>query len=181
MGIDARFWRTTTLTVIALLVLVDWAAAQDTTGAPDSTAQNAKVTTTVSDSTAISEAKADSIRTLIQLTRARRLTKQMVNRTLRAQRQQHPEVPDEWWREFRSRIDTEGLVDLYIPIYARHFSQQEINQLLTFYRSPVGQKVVQEMPAVMREAMSAGRQWGRKVAKKVVEQLREDGYAETEN
>jgi hypothetical protein len=37
------------------------------------------------------------------------------------------------------------------PIYARHFTLDEINQLIAFYKSPIGIKAMKELPAVMAE------------------------------
>jgi hypothetical protein len=37
------------------------------------------------------------------------------------------------------------------PVYARHFTADELKALLAFYRSPVGAKALQTMPAVMAE------------------------------
>jgi len=36
-------------------------------------------------------------------------------------------------------------------VYARHFTAQELRALLAFYKSPVGAKALQTMPAVMAE------------------------------
>ncbi|MGH6727289.1 MAG: DUF2059 domain-containing protein [Pseudolabrys sp.] len=36
-------------------------------------------------------------------------------------------------------------------IYARHFSAQELHDLLTFYKSPTGKKALQVMPTVMAD------------------------------
>ena len=36
-------------------------------------------------------------------------------------------------------------------VYARHFTAQELHELLAFYKSPVGAKALQTMPAVMAE------------------------------
>jgi hypothetical protein len=38
-----------------------------------------------------------------------------------------------------------------IPIYQSHFSESDLNQIVTFYSSPVGQKVLKEMPAMSAE------------------------------
>ncbi len=35
-----------------------------------------------------------------------------------------------------------------IPIYQNHFSESELNQIVAFYSSSVGQKVLKEMPAM---------------------------------
>jgi hypothetical protein len=38
-----------------------------------------------------------------------------------------------------------------IPIYQSHFSESDLNQIVTFYSSPDGQKVLKEMPAMSAE------------------------------
>jgi hypothetical protein len=40
-----------------------------------------------------------------------------------------------------------------IPIYQSHFSESDLNQIVAFYSSPVGQKVLKEMPAMSAELM----------------------------
>jgi uncharacterized protein len=40
-----------------------------------------------------------------------------------------------------------------IPVYQRHFTKTEIDALTAFYSSPVGQKFLQEIPAVTAETM----------------------------
>ena len=42
------------------------------------------------------------------------------------------------------------------PLYARHFTVDEIRQLAAFYRSPIGVKMLATMPAVMSESMALG-------------------------
>jgi hypothetical protein len=37
------------------------------------------------------------------------------------------------------------------PVYARHFSAQELGEMTAFYRSPTGAKALQLMPKVMAE------------------------------
>ncbi len=39
------------------------------------------------------------------------------------------------------------------PLYARHFSAAEINQIAAFYKTPVGAKMISTMPALMNESM----------------------------
>jgi hypothetical protein len=40
-----------------------------------------------------------------------------------------------------------------IPIYQSHFSESDLDQIVSFYTSPIGQKIVREMPAMTAEAM----------------------------
>jgi hypothetical protein len=39
-----------------------------------------------------------------------------------------------------------------VPVYQSHFSESDLDQILAFYSSPVGQKVLREMPAITAEA-----------------------------
>jgi hypothetical protein len=40
-----------------------------------------------------------------------------------------------------------------VPVYQNHLSESDLNQVLAFYSSPVGQKMLKEMPAMSAEAM----------------------------
>ena len=42
-----------------------------------------------------------------------------------------------------------------IPAYQQHFTKGDIEAMNTFYSSPVGQKVLQQLPAVMQEGSKA--------------------------
>ena len=55
------------------------------------------------------------------------------------------------------RIQMENLAEVMKgapAIYARHFSADELHQLAGFYRTPIGQKALKEMPAVMAESIA---------------------------
>ena len=79
-----------------------------------------------------------------------------------AQRAANPGIPAEFWDRFLAAVqERKGELEaLFIPIYDRHFSADELRQLLAFFRSPIGQKMLTEQPAIAREAMDAGREWG---------------------
>jgi uncharacterized protein len=56
-------------------------------------------------------------------------------------------------------VDTQGLDDLInamIPIYQRHLTKTDIEEMIRFYSSPVGQKLLQEQPQIIQESMQAG-------------------------
>jgi hypothetical protein len=39
-----------------------------------------------------------------------------------------------------------------VPIYQSHFSESDLDQILAFYTSPIGQKVLKAMPSITAEA-----------------------------
>lgn len=42
-----------------------------------------------------------------------------------------------------------------IPIYQRHFSKADVDEMIRFYASPVGQKYLHEQPQMMQESMQS--------------------------
>ena len=97
--------------------------------------------------------------------------------SIAGQRAANPRVPAAFWDRFlaETRNRRGEFEDLVVPVYDRHFSSDELRQLIAFYQSPIGQKMITEQPAVLRESMEAGRQWGMKVGASIATQLKNEG------
>jgi len=122
------------------------------------------------------EDKISSVRQLIHMTGGGELGVQIISQMISQYRQTMPNVPAKFWDKFMQEINPEGLVELMVPIYNRHFSQQEINELIKFYQSPLGVKLIQKLPAITQESFQAGQEWGEKLGERVIEKLRAEGY-----
>ncbi len=72
----------------------------------------------------------------------------------------------------RQRVDR--LADILADIYARNFSVDEIHDLIAFYQTPTGQKLLQRQPVVARESMAAGQQWGRQLVDELRQQINDE-------
>jgi hypothetical protein len=83
-------------------------------------------------------------------------------------------VGNAFWKKFRAKVRTQELVDMVVPIYARHFTQEELEQLLAFYQSPIGKRFVEEQPLLVRESMEMGAEWGRKLAEEAIKESEEE-------
>ncbi|MGW8391147.1 DUF2059 domain-containing protein [Pseudoduganella sp. HUAS MS19] len=59
-----------------------------------------------------------------------------------------------------------------VPLYARHFTQEDVKALTAFYRSPVGKKSLEVMPVLMGESAQAAQKLVQERAKRVVEQTK---------
>jgi hypothetical protein len=57
--------------------------------------------------------------------------------------------------ELAKDMPLDEITQAMIPAYQKHFTHGDIEAMNTFYASPVGQKVLQELPAVMQEGMQA--------------------------
>lgn len=53
-------------------------------------------------------------------------------------------------------VPLDEMVNAIIPIYQRHLTKADIDELIRFYSSPVGQKLLREQPQILQEGMQAG-------------------------
>lgn len=53
----------------------------------------------------------------------------------------------------KEELDWEKLEPMYVEIYQESLSQQEVDGMLSFYETPVGQAVIKKMPGVMEASM----------------------------
>ncbi|MBA4850014.1 DUF2059 domain-containing protein [Emticicia sp. BO119] len=90
--------------------------------------------------------------------------------SMKAQSDQN-NLPEGFWDEFIKAINYDELAAMYIPIYDKHYSHQEIIDMIKFYESPTGKKMVEKTPLIVAESMEAGREWGGKLGEKVYEKM----------
>lgn len=86
-----------------------------------------------------------------------------------------PCVPASYWQGFIDTSGSQELLGRMVPIYQAHFSADDVAGLLKFYRSPLGQKVITQMPVTMAEGMKVGQQWGRERGQAMIRQLQQKG------
>ena len=73
-----------------------------------------------------------------------------------------------------------SMVDGIAAIYAANFTAAELRDIEAFYRQPVGQKMLEKMPAISQQALAVGQEIGRKAAEdlrqRLTEALRQKGH-----
>ena len=67
-----------------------------------------------------------------------------------------------------------------VSVYSKHFTADELRDLVAFYRTETGRKTIEVMPSILAETTTMGTEWGRRVselaAKKAAQRLRDRGY-----
>jgi hypothetical protein len=59
----------------------------------------------------------------------------------------------------RRQAEHDHISDRLVPIYARYLTKDDVRRLTTFYRSPVGRKLVSVTPAIALESAKVGQEW----------------------
>lgn len=98
-----------------------------------------------------------------------------INNMIDAQKQAYKGVlEDNFWDEFKKEAKKDGfkdLLELMVPIYKKHLTEEEIDAITEFYASEIGQKMIQKFPMITQESMQAGAEWGQKMGAKIAEKL----------
>ena len=80
------------------------------------------------------------------------------------------QVADDLIKQYSSRSGE--LMNDAASIYASHFAEPELKQLLTFYLSPLGQKVIAEEPKAADETMALAGSWADNLSEEVITKMR---------
>jgi len=59
-------------------------------------------------------------------------------------------------------------------LYATHFTEQELKDMLAFYKSPTGKKMLVQQPDVINASMKFAQDWANKLSEQVTAQMREE-------
>ncbi len=113
-----------------------------------------------------------SIREMLQLTEARKLIdgvfpqlEGMVNASMRdalkgrtpsaEERQAMANMTAKMMKMMQDELSWDKLEPLYLRIYQKSFTQDELDGMIAFYRTPAGIALVKKLPVVMQETMGA--------------------------
>jgi hypothetical protein len=161
----------------------DTKPAQHQPGTPAASSQSAAPAQAAAPAEKLDPAKEAAIRHLLDLTEISKMGENIsaalshqvqseVGRGL--QQDQLPKFMDTFNQRFTAAAPASKVTDAIVPIYARHFTLEDIQGLTKFYESPLGQKLVKQMPDVVQESQSVGVQMDQTAAIKVLRGMEAD-------
>jgi len=65
------------------------------------------------------------------------------------------------------------MIEAIVPIYRRHLSKSDVDEVIRFYSSTVGQKLLREQPQMIQEGMQAGVEIQQKRMDQMMTKIRE--------
>jgi uncharacterized protein len=85
-----------------------------------------------------------------------------------------PKFMDSFNQKFARSAPPKNVTDAMVPIYDHAFSKQEIDGLVQFYESPLGQHVVQVLPQVLQQSQDAAAKMDQEAALNVLRGMSND-------
>jgi len=73
-----------------------------------------------------------------------------------------PGVTEEQWAAVKKEVFDVEVAELskqLIPIYKKHFTQEDVKAIIAFYESPIGKKLAEQTPLISTESMQASQTW----------------------
>ncbi|WP_458071852.1 DUF2059 domain-containing protein [Rhodanobacter sp. BL-MT-08] len=100
---------------------------------------------------------------------------QMNSQVATSMKQALPCVSSNYWQGYIDDNSSKDFVSRLVPIYQKHFTADEVDGMVKFYSSPLGQKVLTEMPLALAEANQAGQQWSHDHTQQMIAKLEQAG------
>jgi uncharacterized protein len=117
-----------------------------------------------------SPATKEDVERYLQITGSHDMLKKMVAAMEQGQRQMvhdlylkdKDNLPDDYESKMTAKMDEmfanmpwDEIVQAMVPVYQKHFTKGDIDNLVAFYSSPTGEKVLREMPSIVADAMQS--------------------------
>ena len=127
--------------------------------------------------------KHDKIKQLIMMTGSPQMALDLMKQQMAVIKKSLPLPPkaqDDFADQFVAAVKLDEFVDLLIPVYSRHLSEEEVDGLLAFNRTPLGQKILKTLPVIMAECGDAGQKWGSelglRIGRDIIERVKRGDY-----
>jgi hypothetical protein len=132
----------------------------------------------------INPQKAARIRELMDVTGAKNMGQQLLEAGMEQFRSSvldsRPDNPrakqfvEAFVTRFQKHFDADSLNERVIPIYDKYLTTEDLEGLLDYYQSTLGQRMLKVLPEVTRESQEAGFALGKKAAQETMDELKVD-------
>ncbi len=112
---------------------------------------------------------------LLEVTGSTATTDLFMVKLIEAAKMEYPDVEEDDWKNLelvvhKSRLEYRE--KKLVPLYQKYLSSEDLEELIKFYHTPVGQKYAKVVPQLSLEANRAGMEWGEQLAKTLEKEIR---------
>jgi hypothetical protein len=100
---------------------------------------------------------------------------EIMRRTLTEEYFMGPEIDDplavyeESSKEILNQVfNIERYKELVVPLYMANFSEAELEQIIAFYKSPIGRTMTEKLPSIMLQSQALGAELGEEFARSML-------------
>ena len=112
---------------------------------------------------------------LLEVTGSTATTDLFMVKLIEAAKMEYPDVEEDDWKNLELVVHNSRLEyreKKLVPLYQKYLSSEDLEELIKFYHTPVGQKYAKVVPQLSLEANRAGMEWGEQLAKTLEKEIR---------
>lgn len=95
------------------------------------------------------------------------MAQERIFQALAGMKQMAPRIPEKYWDQYRQLITVDELRNRLVSVYDKHYTSEELTELLKFYDSPVGKKMSGAALPILKESMEVAQELSKEVGKSV--------------
>ena len=126
----------------------------------------------------------ETLKKYMEVSGAADMYKNLVPQMFAALKQQLPNVPADVWDSLEKELNTPTLFDdivkAFAPVYEKLLTKEDLEEIIKFYETPVGQKLAKAQPAIMDGNMQVMQQIQMPIVQRVQQVLQEKGLLPTQ-
>lgn len=112
------------------------------------------------------------VRELLEVTGGAEMAQQIVRQMMEASIPAESEEFRKLREAMLAELDVAAFLETIVPIYEKHFTAEEMEAAIAFYRTPAGQSMLRKMPLVMGEAMQHTQEWAAKLTERALARVK---------
>lgn len=115
---------------------------------------------------------------MLEVSKSMDAMKQLAPQIIAMTKQQVPNAPQEFWNELEKTMVGmyDEIIKAMIPVYHKYLSLEDIQGIIKFYETPVGQKLADSNTKIAAEAMPIAQKIAMETMQKMMAQAKEKGY-----
>lgn len=112
---------------------------------------------------------AEQVREILALTSVGNMKQQMLDGMLPFVQQMLPYMPDNVVDDFRHSLEIADFDTALVHTFQAHLSTEDATQIIAFYKTPAGRRMIGVMPLIESEGQQAGAALGQQVMLEVIQ------------
>lgn len=112
---------------------------------------------------------AAQVHELLVLTKTDNLRKEMMDGMMPYLKQMMPFLPADVMDDFQARMEKADFEPIAVASYQKHLSTEDAAQVIAFYQSPAGRRIIAAMPQIIAETQQAGAELGQKTMAETIQ------------
>lgn len=142
------------------------------------------ITTLILISNAISFGQVDNdyaitLKNMFEISGTENVYKAVIKQMFTMFKQQYSNAETELWEDLEKefiKTSLNDIVEMLAPIYRKYMTQDDLEAIIKFYKTPVGKKFAENTPLIMQESMQIGQEWGIKIGQEFEKKMKGKGY-----